>query len=302
MSKLTLAIPFLNKLYETKGIMALLKQNTSDDTEWLIIDNNSDDNVEWFFRTVLKPKKLNFIKNESNIGLVKTYQQIIDLCETEYLSILHSDVFIYEKNWDQRIIRKFEEIDNLGAIGFFGAQGCDSNAGRIQDVEYYGQMAGWSDMLEAEIHGLRAKEEYRPAAVFDGFALSFKMEMLKKAGGIDQNYIYHHIYDREIGLVSLSLGYKNIILNVPCHHVGGLSTGDSRYLPSLRKELSFPDDKNPDAYLHEKNTMYFIQKWKECLPVYVENDFTFRIKTENRFGTVVDYKGNKIVGYILSKK
>lgn len=301
MSKLTLAIPYLNKLYETKGIMALLKQNTSEDTEWLVIDNNSDDKVEWFFHTILKPKKLNFIRNESNIGLVKTYQKIIDLCETEYLAILHSDVFIYEKDWDQRIVRKFEEIDKLGVIGFFGAQGCSNNAGRMQDVEYYGQMAGWSNMLEAELHGLRAKEEYRSAAVFDGFALSFNMEMLKKSGGIDRNYLFHHIYDRELSLVSLSLGYKNIILNVPCHHVGGLSTGDPRYLPSLRKELNFPESENPDAYLHEKNTIYFMEKWKECLPIYVEKDFSFRKRTENRFGVTMDYKGDKIVGYKFDK-
>lgn len=301
MSKLTLAIPFLNKLYETKGIMALLKQNTSEDTEWLIIDNNSDDKVEWFFRTVLKPKKLNFIRNESNIGLVKTYQQIIDLCETEYLAILHSDVFIYEKDWDKRIVRKFEEIDRLGMIGFFGAQGCNENAGRIQDVEYYGQMAGWSNMLEAEIHGLRAKEEYRPAAIFDGFALSFNMKMLKEYGEIDKNYLFHHIYDREMSLVSLALGYKNIILNISCHHVGGLSTGDPRYLPSLRKELNFSDDQNPDAYLHDRNTIYFAEKWKECLPLYVENDFSFRQRKENRYGYIVDYKGNKIVEYNFKK-
>jgi len=297
MNKLTLAVPYFNKLYETKGIMALLKQNTSEDTEWMIIDNNSDDNVEWFFRTVLKPKKLNFIKNEKNIGLVKTYQQIIDLCETEYLAILHSDVFIYEKDWDQRAIKKFEEIDKLGMIGFFGAQGCDSDAGRIQDVEYYGQMAGWSNMLEAEIHGLRAKEEYLPAAVFDGFALIFNMKMLKESAGIDQNYFYHHIYDRELSLISLALGYKNIILNVPCHHVGGLSTGDPRHLPWLRKELNFPDNQNPDAFLHDKNTIYFLQKWEACLPFYVEKDFSFRKDSENRFGKSIEYKGDTIVGY-----
>ncbi len=301
MSKLTLAIPYFNKLYETKGIMALLKQNTSEDTEWLIIDNNSDDNVEWFFRTILKPKKLNFIKNEKNIGLVKTYQQIIDLCETDYLAILHSDVFIYEKNWDKRVVEKFREIDRLGMIGFFGAQGCDTDGGRIQDVEYPGQMAGWSNMLEAEIHGIRAQEEFRPAAIFDGFALIFNMEMLKKSGGIDQNYFYHHIYDREFSLVSLALGYKNIILNVACHHVGGLSTGDPRYLPWLRKELNFPDEQNPDAFLHNKNTIYFLQKWKEVLPFYVKNDFSFKQNTENRFGSFKDYKSDKIVGYNFSK-
>lgn len=293
MSKLTIAIPFFNRLHQSKGIMGYLKMMTSEDVEWLIIDNGSHEDVEGFFRNYLKPKRLNFVRNEKNVGLVRTYQQIYELCETELLCYLHNDVFIYEKNWDERVIQKFEEIKDLGVVGFFGSQGCGPIGERIQDVEYENQMAGVSNMLEAEMHGLRMKEEFRPASIFDGFAMTFRKEVLDKAGGIDQDYYLHHLYDRELSLVSLSLGYKNIVLNVACHHTTGMTTGHPDYgnwlSPTLKKDLNLEmeDAGKMDKLLHDKNTELFKNKWAHALPIYIENDFSFRSQEP--------FKGKKIV-------
>jgi len=211
----------MNQLNDTKGVMGTLKYNTSDDTEWMIIDNGSTEPVEDFFVKNLKPKRMNYIRNEENIGLVKTIQQAYDNCETDILAITHSDVFIYEKDWDKRIISYFEKMPNLGAAGFFGAQGCGPIGERIQDVPSAGVMAGMSNMLEAEIHGMRMEKEWHPVAIFDGLMMIFRMDMLRKGNGFDQRYIYHHIYDRDASLESLRRGYNNIVVNVPCHHLSG---------------------------------------------------------------------------------
>jgi len=275
MLSLTLAIPFFNQLHDAKGPLGLLKYNTSKTTEWMIIDNGSTDPVEEFMRKYLKPKRLNYIRNQENLGLVKTYQQIYENCQTDILAILHNDVFVYEKNWDKRVISKFEEIPDLGGIGFFGAQGCGPIGERVQKVQHSGQMSGLSNMLEAEVHGLRMTEEYKPAAIFDGFAMIFRMEMLKKAGGIDQRYHYHHIYDRDIPLTSLSLGYKNIILNVPCHHWSGMTANRPEYQNWIAQKLARPVGK-ADKWTHDTNSHLFAAKWKDCLPLYVNDDFSFR--------------------------
>ena len=280
--KLTLAIPIYKCLHQAKGILGSLKYMTSDEVEWLIIDNASNEDVDVFVHKYLKPKRLNFIKNEKNLGLVETYQQIYENCQTEYLSILHDDVFIYEKNWDLRVVDQFEKMKDLGMIGFFGSQGCGPVGERIQDILRLGQMAGWSNMIEAEIHGMRMSNEINPVAIFDGFALNFRMEMLKKGNGIDQKYKLHHIYDRELGLMSLSLGYKNVVMNIYCHHQTGLTTGAPVYGDWLNDVLK--DDNNiekgnagvMDKYLHDYNTEIFRKKWEYCLPLYVENDFSFR--------------------------
>ena len=104
MIKMTLAIPCYNQLHDSKGPLGTLRYNTSDETEFMIIDNGSTDPVEEFCRKYLKPKRMNFIRNETNLGLVKTLQQAYENCETDVLTITHNDVFLYEKNWDIRIL------------------------------------------------------------------------------------------------------------------------------------------------------------------------------------------------------
>lgn len=290
MKKLTLAIPVMNQLHDTKGILANLRYMTSDDVEWLIIDNGSTDPYETYIRRYLKPYRLNYVRNNENVGLVKSMQQAYENCETEILAITHNDVFIYEKDWDKRILKYFEEIENLGIVGFFGAQGCGPIGERIQDVPSVDVAAGMSNMLEAEIHGMRMQEEWRPAAVFDGFMMIFNMEMLKKGDGFDQRYLYHHIYDRDASLESLKRGYKNITVNVSCHHVSGVTANRPEYQTWIDKETKHKDYTG-DKYTHDYNSTLFEKKFKDVLPVYVENDFSFRTGSDNRY----IFKGDAII-------
>ena len=182
--KLTLAIPFFNQLHDVKGIMGLLKANTSSHVEWLIIDNGSTDPVETFFRDTLRPKRLEYVQNPDNLGMVATYNQIFSRVKTDLVAILHNDVFVYEPQWDRRVVKAFNDLDRLGCLGFFGAAGVGPIGERIQDPEYRGQMAGISNLLEAEQHGARLQNPYCPAAILDGFAMAFHMEMVHQAGGL----------------------------------------------------------------------------------------------------------------------
>lgn len=277
--KLTLTIPVLNQLNDAKGILKLLRDNTSRETEFLIIDNGSTDNYEEFVYQYLKPAKVNFVRNETNIGLVKTMQQAYELCTTDLLAILHNDVFVYEKDWDQRVISIFENHPKIGAAGFLGAQGCGPNGERIQDVYRQGQGASMSNMLEAEEHGIRLAQNWRYCAIFDGLALIFRMEMLKKAGGFDQRYRYHHYYDRDASLESLRHGYQNVVINVPFHHLSGLTANRGDYQDWVSKvttEERKTDERTGDKYIHDKNGEYFAEKWKDVLPLYIDDSLVYR--------------------------
>lgn len=282
----------MGQLAESKSILGLLRYNTSDDTEILIVDNGSTDDYSGFFYKYLRPKRLRIIRNEENIGLVKTYQQIFENCETEILAITHNDVAIYEFYWDVRVRKYFETIPDLGMVGFFGAQGCGPIGERIQDVPKYGTMAGMSNMLEAEIHGMRLEQEWRPAGIFDGMMMIFDMGMLRKGKGFDQRYLYHHLYDRAVSLQSLALGYKNIVVNVPCHHISGLTANRPEYQAWIDKKTNH-QNYTGDHWTHELNSQIFKQIWAPVLPFYVRDDFSFKNSPEGNW----DYKGDKIVGY-----
>lgn len=290
--RMTVAIPVWNQLGDSKGIIALAKYMTSEDAEIMIIDNGSTEPYNEFIQKYLKPARLRYIRNEENIGLVKTYQQIYDNCETDVLAIIHNDTFIYEPNWDKRVLAKFEEMPDLGAVGFFGAQGCGPNGERIQDVPGYNIAAGFSNMLEAEIHGFRMGVDWKSAAIFDGLGMVFRMDMLRKAGGFDQRYNYHHIYDRDITLESILHGYKNIVMNIPCHHMSGLTANRSDYQNWVTDKTTpmRPADQPGDLFVHNDNTRLFFEKWSSVLPLYVQDDFSFRTGSQNNWV----YRGDAI--------
>jgi len=292
---LTLAVPFFNQLNEVKGILGLLRHVTSTATEWLIIDNGSTDPIETFFRHTLKPKRLNYVMNDNNVGMVNTYNQIFSLVQTDLVAVLHNDVYVYEKWWDRRVIHQFETIDRLGSLGFFGSQGVGPIGQRIQDPEFPGQMAGCSNLLEAEQHGLRLREPYRPVAILDGFAMVFDMQMIHAAHGLDTRYQYHHLYDRDLPLTSLSLGYKNIVLNIPCHHQSGVTANRHEYQAWIDRKLKMKA--GADAWTHDHNSHLFYEKWKPYLPLYVEKDFSLRSGLKNGW----TYKGDAILTMSKSK-
>ena len=306
--KMSVVVPYLNGLDDSKGAMGLLKYVTSPETEYVIIDNGSTDPVEDFFTKIIKPKRMNYIRNEENIGMIKTQQQGYEGASGDVIAFLHNDVFIYDTQWTQKVIDAFTNDSKLGALGFFGAQGCGPLGERIQDVRYPGQMAGWSNLLEAEKHGMRLETprglEYalQPCAIFDGLCMIFRKEMLDKAGGFDNRYIFHHLYDRSAALQSLATGYHNAVINISCHHWGGMTANRSEYQNWINKQLPEhanyirPGETNvigADMWTHDENSRKFKQIWEDVLPLYVEDDYSFR--TEGFFNGI-PFKGDKIVG------
>jgi hypothetical protein len=224
--------------------------------------------------------------------MVATYNQIFNLAQTELVAIIHNDVYIFEKNWDRRVVHTFQTIESLGSLGFFGAAGCGPIGERLQDQEFPGQMAGISNLLEAEQHGIRLRQDWAPAAILDGFAMVFNREMIKKGGGLDPRYQYHHLYDRELPLMSLSLGYKNVVLNVPCHHQSGLTANRVGYQTWINQKLKRQD---ADKFTHDANTAYFKKKWSHALPLYINSNFSFRTGSWHQY----PLKGNSILPHRL---
>ena len=63
----------------------------------VIVDNGSTDPIEKYIRDYIKPKKLNFIRFEENIGLMETNKLAYETCTTDLLMLLHTDCYIFEK-------------------------------------------------------------------------------------------------------------------------------------------------------------------------------------------------------------
>lgn len=291
-------IPVLNELHETKGIVNLLKTMTTEDVEFVFIDNGSTDKWEDFVLKYIKPKKVNFIKNERNIGLVKTMQQGFESCSSDIITFIHNDVFIYDNEWNREVEQIFESEPSIGIIGAFGSGGVFPNGGRAQVGTELGKPPGFSNMLESEIHGSRLnKGERAYVSIFDGFFMSFRREMLVKAGGFDQRYQWHHFYDRDISLESLRHGYKNIVMPLNCHHVCGRTANQPTYQDQVRSEYGAGKYDHTQIYsgdkaTHDDNMHRFQEKWGDSLPVHVD-------KNTGEFIDIYPFRGSQIVGYQL---
>lgn len=291
-----LIIPVMNQLQDTKGILGLLKYITSDSTEFIFIDNGSTDNYEDFIYRILKPKKVQYIKNEKNIGVLNTMQQGYKASDADIITYIHNDVFIYKQDWDQDIIALMMSNPEIGVIGAFGASGVGPDGGRIQRVPF-GKAPGFSAMLEADLHGERIHEnDMKHVSIVDGFFMSVRKELLQKTGGFDTElYKWHHFYDRDICLESIRHGYKNVVLGLPVHHWNGKTANQSEYQEQIKKEYGighFDQTKQyrGDKATHDDNMERFRQKWGEVLPIYVNAD-----SGDLETGSL--YKGKRIIGY-----
>ena len=168
--------------------------------------------------------KITVIRNPKNVGVRPALNQIWKRATSDIILFTHNDVEIYTKGWDN-VIRKSFEIDNVGIVGAFGAKGI--GAADIYLTEYkleqLGRMHNVSNArMNKEIHGFRSLvREYENVAVFDGYFMAIKKELLDKVGGFSDILPEHHNYDNLISIQSIENGYENIVVNIDTNHVGG---------------------------------------------------------------------------------
>lgn len=258
--KLTIAIPVMSQIEDTKPAWGCHVQNISDklNTQLVVIDNGSTDNTIDFLNRFVFPHfpDHKLIHHDENVGVLKSMNECWRESTGDVVAILHNDLFVYEHGWDKRVLQQFEELPKLGLMGFFGAKGCGATGGRMNT---------FSNMMEAEIHGPRSGGQTK-VVMFDGLSLIGRRTMFEQVGGFDENYAHHHYYDKDISLSSHFGGWENWFLGVYCHHKSGVTANRPEYQTWIDKKMgtsSFTGDKKS----FDTSEQYFINKWKGKLPI-----------------------------------
>jgi len=112
-SKISIAIPTRNRANFLKRSIECVLVQTYKDFELLIIDNNSSDST----REVVKSfddKRINYIKNPKNIGIIGNWNQCIKYSKGEYLNIFHDDDIMYETFIEESV----KVLDKYSTVGF----------------------------------------------------------------------------------------------------------------------------------------------------------------------------------------
>lgn len=83
-----------------------------------------------------------------------------------------------------------------------------------------------------------------------------------QTGGFDQRYAMHHVYDYDISLTSIELGYRNAVVNIPCHHLSGLTANNAAYATSGQD-------------VHQANYDKWLAKWSAKLGLTVDSNWNY---------------------------
>ncbi len=221
--RLSIVIPVLNQFPLTIATYKQLREVTDtldDDVEFLIIDNGS--------RVPLDESDVpgaTIIRNEYTVGVYPTFLQGFNNTTGDIVAFFHSDLVVWEQNWNERLIKQFQDNTNLGMVGFIGSNEIDASGGRGLGTTSNFQGRTLSDGLNvwqgspASVHG-KVSDQLSSAAVVDGCAMIISRDAWEDIGNRD-DFPPHHHYDRLISCQLLEKGWDVGVLGIECDHFSG---------------------------------------------------------------------------------
>lgn len=208
---LSVVIPVRNMHEITEECITNLNNFAQGPLDIIVIDNASD---------VKFPNQFNNVRviyNTLNLGFWPSMWQGLAIAESQYVLMMHNDVLVYDKDFDRRIIDEFVLNEKLGAVGFFGGRGVDSNGGRGHPE---GNMLGKRYGTPQSAHGHLLTEDH-PAVVFDSLAICLNKNTLHL---IDPETIPpHHWTDRLLCLRLIRAGFHCLTVGIGFDHGGSFT-------------------------------------------------------------------------------
>lgn len=207
--------------------------------------------------TILTSEDVYVVRNtaENNLGVVRSYQNIYENTSAEIICLLHDDVILRERGWDERIYREFED-QSVGLCGMGGARwhGTSDLFKRpyvLQNLRR-GDYIGNAD--DAHVHGSRFTEA-TDVAVLDGYCLVVRRSLLDRIRGWSlaiENNIDFLCYDYFLSAMIRRLHYRIRVVGIRAHHRGG--------------QTSLGVDRHEE---YEHSHRWFYETFRDCMPYSV---------------------------------
>jgi len=178
------------------------------------------------------------------------------------IGYLHSDLFIHEHGWDQRVRKEFGD-PRVAVVGFVGARllGTDDLYKLPYDHRQLARGGVIGNLTDMEVHGERitGSEE---VAVVDSCAVFVRREFLAGYGGwpVERYPDNPHCSDLYICLAARSAGCSVSVVGIACtHRSGGKGDIGARWL----------DERGGDAAHHRAAHKQIYHEFREILPVRI---------------------------------
>lgn len=270
---LSVVIPVKDLHDATSACVEQLKSCATGDLNIILIDNASDVPASEAF------PDLRVIRNSNNIGFWPSMLQGFREAESQYVLMMHNDVFVYDRGFDKRIIEEFILNEKLGAVGFFGGRGVDLNGGRGHPE---GNMLGKRFGTSQSEHGFLLTEEH-PAVVFDSLAICVNKLALAL---IDLETIPpHHWTDRLLCLRIIRAGFHCMTVGIAFDHGGSFTSATSSmntFSEDWCKSKGLDLDNTWENTLYNYGLRMFKEEFLEMTQGYgqlwVDKDFNYYVR------------------------
>lgn len=119
MKLVTVFTPTYNRGYCLKNLYDSLKEQTSNNFLWLIVDDGSTDNTRSLIKTFQKERKVEIIYYyQKNSGKHVAHNKAVEMCETELFFCVDSDDTL-TKNAVEIIIKSYNGVKNDHILGLY---------------------------------------------------------------------------------------------------------------------------------------------------------------------------------------
>lgn len=250
--KITVAIPSYNKeKYIERCIRSVLAEKEHID-KIILVDNNSTDNT--FLIAQKYEPSISCYKNESNIGMAPNWNKCIELCNTEWLMILHAD----DELLPGAILRYKELLNKYPSIGLFHANSYSVTEGDYRTKFFTPSMQRdfWTNGAEA------MKCNYGVCS-----AVMVKMDAYKQLG----NFIISLSSDAEMwSRIASKFDVGFIQEPTVIYHVSKTSTGYEshiyRTIFEIKKDWDFLHRTIMNHYPTKEEQALYWKKYTSSLP------------------------------------
>ncbi|MDR2906222.1 MAG: glycosyltransferase [Helicobacteraceae bacterium] len=285
MPKISVIMPCYNgQNFVAEAIDSILSQ-TFDDFELLIIDDGSTDKSADVILS-FKDKRIRYIKNEKNIGLIKTLNKGLDLSNGEYVARMDADDISYPERFamQTKLLDDNHDVVMCGTwINFFNYPPRAGDGHHATEITYLSILSGWcinhpTVMFRKSVldsNGLRYDESY-PSA--EDYELWSRMIRFGRIVNIPQVLLDYRWHNNNISVVKESQ-MKETVARVKQNMLQFLTTDIGK-----QKELLEISARPPETHI----------------PVFLASDENFAPMILTTILSVMENTKSKVDFYILS--
>ena len=287
---MVLCIPVVDGHDLTIALLESLAESvTGSNFEVVIFDNASEESYEYMSK-MKWPFPVHIFEYYKNIGFYAPLEIVAEQYdEAKLIGLIHNDMVIYERGWNERMEQAFLNDSKLALVGLCGSSEIDNLGGRGAGTVCYfkgGEVTVGDRVIRGQTQDAgRRTNELVPSACLDSLFMMFRahaIQDLVTEADPWKDITLAHFYDRIWPVRLIENGWHVATMGVECDHLGGMTTtGSIRYRDDC---ISWFDERgmafdNPETEMYlvaERRYLGEYRDTKHFIPCRIDNGYNYK--------------------------